>query len=203
MITAALTALLLLSGCGIGAEELQRLEEASNAYLDPVDGMEGSAPGATPGAGLPTVEESRIALRALADVERAPRRLARYRREAFGTPWRDVDGNGCNQRDDVLLRDAVPGSTRVAAQGRCQHDVLAGEWLDPYSGRTLVLDDLKDRSQAQKVQIDHVVPLAEVWRSGASTWSAERRNTYANTLDVLLAVDGPTNGAKSDQDPAA
>ena len=187
---------LLVSACGIGSEELERLEDAANAYLDPVTGE-------TVPKDLHTPEQSRATLRTLAQVERTPTRLPRYRRESFGTAWRDVDGNGCNQRDDVLLRDAVPGSTRVARQGRCPHDVLAGQWRDPYSGRTLVLDDLKDRSQAQQVQIDHVVPLAEAWRSGAWAWDAERRNTFSNTLDVLLAVDGPTNNAKSDQDPAA
>ena len=29
-----------------------------------------------------------------------------YDRDAFGSPWADTDGDGCNQRDDVLLRDA-------------------------------------------------------------------------------------------------
>jgi len=128
---------------------------------------------------------------------------ARYDRDAFGTAWADVDGNGCNQRDDVLLRDAVPDSVTVAEQGGCDHDVLAGTWADPYTGRTLTFDDLKDPHQSQAIQIDHVVPLAEAWRSGASTWSAQRRHRFANDLDVLLAADGPTNAAKGDGDPAA
>lgn len=136
-------------------------------------------------------------------VEARSPKVAAYDRDAFGTAWADTDGNGCNQRDDVLLRDAVPGSTTLARQGRCDHDVLAGSWIDPYTGRTLTFDDLKSPAQAQAIQIDHVVPLAEAWRSGASSWSAERRRAYANELSVLLAVDGPTNAAKSDDDPAA
>ena len=126
-----------------------------------------------------------------------------YDRDLFGTAWADVDGNGCNQRDDVLLRDAVPGTTRVGRQGGCDHDVLAGTWVDPYTGRRLVLDDLKDLRQAQAVQIDHVVPLAEAWISGADAWRAGRRLRFANDLGELLAVDGPTNASKSDDDPAA
>ena len=128
---------------------------------------------------------------------------ARYDRDAFGSAWADIDGNGCNQRDDVLLRDAVPDSVTVAEQGACDHDVLAGTWVDPYAGRTLTFDDLKDPRQSQAIQIDHVVPLAEAWRSGASSWKDSRRRSFANDLAVLLASDGPTNAAKSDGDPAA
>jgi hypothetical protein len=126
-----------------------------------------------------------------------------YDRDAFGSDWVDTDGNGCNQRDDVLLRDAVPGTTRVAQQDSCAHDVLAGSWHDPYTGRTLRFTDLKDLGQAEAIQIDHIVPLAEAWVSGARRWSADRREVFANDLAELLAVDGPTNMSKSDDDPAA
>ncbi len=145
------------------------------------------------------------AARRLAGLRVTPRTPAAtpYRRSAFGRSWRDVDGNGCNQRDDVLLRDAVPGTVRVVRQGRCAHDVVAGAWIDPYTGRRLTFDDLKDPRQAQAIQIDHIVPLAEAWRSGAADWSYERRVDFANDLDGLLAVDGPTNQGKRDDDPAA
>jgi len=126
-----------------------------------------------------------------------------YLRDAFGSDWIDTDGNGCNQRDDVLLRDAVPGTTRVQQQGACDHDVLAGTWHDPYTGRTLRFTDLKDLGQAEAIQIDHVVPLAEAWVSGARTWSTAKRERFANDLHGLLAVDGPTNMGKGDDDPAA
>jgi hypothetical protein len=149
-----------------------------------------------------TPEQAADALAALPRTARDPSGPA-YDRDAFGEAWADVDGNGCNQRDDVLLRDAVPGSTTTQRQGACDHDVLAGSWVDPYTGRTVVLDDLKDLAQAQAVQIDHVVPLAEAWRSGASAWTAREREAFANDLAVLAATDGPTNAAKSDDDPAA
>ena len=129
--------------------------------------------------------------------------VADYERDAFGTPWKDTDGNGCNQRDDVLLRDVAPGTVRVAQQGRCDHDVLAGRWRDPFTGRLLAFTDLKDARQAQAIQIDHVVPLGEAWRSGAAGWTDDRREVYANDLRLLLAVDGPTNASKGDDDPAA
>ena len=97
----------------------------------------------------------------------------------------------------------MPGTTRVAQQDACDHDVLAGTWHDPYTGRTLRFTDLKDLGQAEAIQIDHVVPLAEAWVSGAAGWSDARREAFANDLHELLAVDGPTNMSKGDGDPAA
>ncbi|CAL9365532.1 hypothetical protein SUDANB151_00742 [Streptomyces sp. enrichment culture] len=48
-------------------------------------------------------------------------------------------------------------------------------------------------------------PLAEAWASGASAWSAQRREAYANDQGApasLLAVTVRSNWSKSDQDPA-
>lgn len=152
--------------------------------------------------GLASEAESREALAVLPTVARGAD-ASQYRRELFGRSWHDVEGNGCNQRDDVLLRDAVPGTTVSVRQGACSHDVLAGTWVDPYTGALLVFADLKDLEQAQAIQIDHVVPLAEAWVSGASTWTDERREQFANDLGSLLAADGPTNASKGSHDPAA
>jgi hypothetical protein len=91
----------------------------------------------------------------------------------------------------------------VQQQGSCDHDVLAGTWHDPYTGRTLTFIDLKDLRQAEAIQIDHVVPLAEAWVSGARHWSRAGREAFANDLGELLAVDGPTNMSKGDGDPAS
>jgi hypothetical protein len=151
---------------------------------------------------LVPVDRAVAALGRLPRVERSPGGPV-YERDAFGEAWADIDGNGCNQRDDVLLRDARRGTVRVQRQGSCDHDVLAGAWVDPYTGKRLVLDDLKDLGQAQAVQIDHVVPLAEAWVSGAARWGPERRERFANHLGGLLASDGPTNASKGASDPAA
>src|SRR5690242_9659071 len=74
-----------------------------------------------PDAPVPTVHLGSAAsagrdLRTLPTGERNPR-LPTYVRAAFGDSWIDTDGNGCNQRDDVLLRDAVPDTVTVAQQG--------------------------------------------------------------------------------------
>ncbi|MFF9212811.1 MULTISPECIES: HNH endonuclease family protein [unclassified Streptomyces] len=49
-----------------------------------------------------------------------------------------------------------------------------------------------------------MVPLAEASDSGASTWSAEEREAYANDLGddrALIAVSVASNRSKADQDP--
>lgn len=126
-----------------------------------------------------------------------------YRRAAFGDAWADTDGNGCNQRDDVLLRDLDHARPfRVAGQGACDHDVLAGTWLDPYTGVTVTLTDAKQQAQAESVQIDHLVPLSAAWRYGARTWTDAQRLTFANDLNNLLAVGGAANQAKGGSDPS-
>ncbi|MCW2622267.1 MAG: lipoprotein, partial [Frankiales bacterium] len=48
------------------------------------------------------------------------------------------------------------------------------------------------------VQIDHVVSLADAWRSGASAWSYAKRLALANDPLELLAVGSAVNQAKSD-----
>jgi hypothetical protein len=178
---------LLLEGCDLRVQ-------------DP--GAAGSGRPGSPVTLPSTAADAGRELAALRVVPR-PREDGSYVRAAFGSSWSDVDGNGCNQRDDVLQRDAVPGTLRVARQGACDHDVIAGSWHDPYTGATLVFDDLKDLHQAMAIQIDHVVPLAEAWYSGARDWAPERRVRFANDLSELLAVDGPTNESKGDGDPAA
>ncbi|MBW4718373.1 HNH endonuclease family protein [Saccharothrix obliqua] len=107
----------------------------------------------------------------------------------FGRPWSDVDGDGCDQRSQVLARDLV-GVQRK--EGRC--GVTGGTLHDPYTGDTV--------RGVSKVQIDHVVPLAEMWRSGASGWTTEQRTAAANDLRNLIAVRGEVNQSKGDRTPA-
>ncbi|MFE9446667.1 HNH endonuclease family protein [Streptomyces sp. NPDC006602] len=61
------------------------------------------------------------------------------------------------------------------------------------------------QARALDIDIDHMVPLAESWNSGASAWSAQERTAYANDLDdarALIAISAASNRSKSDQDPA-
>jgi hypothetical protein len=72
-----------------------------------------------------------------------------------------------------------------------------GRWHSGYNGVSV--------TSASRLDIGHMVPLAEVWNSGASAWTAKRRESYANDQGQeasLVAVTPRSNRSKSDQDPA-
>ncbi|WP_243708383.1 HNH endonuclease family protein [Actinomadura sp. GC306] len=114
-----------------------------------------------------------------------------YEREKFGTRWKDIDRNGCDQRNDVLDRDL----SDVGKKGDCV--VMSGRLRDPYSGKEITFA----KQDAAEVQIDHIYPLALAWRMGASRWSEDEREKFANDHDNLLAVWGVPNRQKSDSGP--
>jgi hypothetical protein len=116
-----------------------------------------------------------------------------YERQAFGDGWR-IGEDGCDVRFHVLVEESeVP----VARGGGDGCTVVRGEWRSLYDGR--VTDD------PAELEIDHLVPLAEAWDSGAGAWPAERRVSFANDTDrpdALIAVTAAMNQSKSDRDPA-
>ncbi|WP_310376700.1 HNH endonuclease family protein [Catenuloplanes atrovinosus] len=113
--------------------------------------------------------------------------MSGYSREKF-PHWRDT-GENCDMRDTILQRDAED----VKLSG-C--NVTDGRWYSVYDGQTY--DD------PSKVDIDHMVPLANAWRSGASRWTNEQRGDFANDDErpQLIAVSASQNRAKGDQDPS-
>lgn len=56
-----------------------------------------------------------------------------------------------------------------------------------------------------RVEIEHVVPLANTRRSGAAlaAWRAVNRESYANDPKVLKGTEGATNYTKGDKEPEA
>lgn len=135
-----------------------------------------------------------LALRNLPIRARSPA-APPYQREQFGQPWQDVEGNGCDTRNDVLRRDL----TQVTlAENSCQ--VESGILADPYSGKQIRFQRGKDTSTL--IQIDHVVALADAWESGAWSWTQQKRTELANDPLELLAVSAWTNQEKSKQNLA-
>ena len=107
--------------------------------------------------------------------------------------WTDEDDDGCDTRREVLLAEAVVAPTRGS---RCS--LSDGEWISRYDGLTEV-------GNGRGFDVDHLVPLAEAWESGAHGWSADRRERYANDLGYehsLIAVSARSNRSKGAQDPA-
>ena len=135
------------------------------------------------------------ALASLAVKGRAPK--TGYARDQFGPAWADVDRNGCDTRNDILTRDLTQRTDRP---GTRECVVLTGVLADPYTGTTINFE--RGQTTSTKVQIDHVIALSDAWQKGAQKLSAEQRKALANDPLNLLAVDGPTNGRKSDGDAA-
>lgn len=141
------------------------------------------------------VASARAALATLAVKGQAPH--TGYDRTAFGQAWQDVDGNGCDTRDDILGRDL----TRVVFQsGTRACLVLSGSLADPYTGREMSFERGPETSAS--VQIDHIVALADAWATGAQAWPVAVREAFANDPANLLAVDGQANQAKGSGDAA-
>jgi len=132
----------------------------------------------------------------LAVKGRAPR--TGYDRAAFGDAWADVDGNGCDTRNDVLGRDLTDV---VHAEGTGGCVVLAGTLAEPYRPATVAFR--RGPETSDDVQVDHVVALSDAWQKGAQQWDPRTRVAFANDPLNLLAVDGELNQAKSDADAAS
>ncbi|WP_062430305.1 HNH endonuclease family protein [Herbidospora daliensis] len=115
--------------------------------------------------------------------------LARYERSKFMTGWRRPGTGGCDTRQTVLMRDdRSPGS------GGCGD--ATGRWHSPYDDRTL--------TDSAEIDVDHVVPLANAWISGAWRWSPARRHAFAHDLTrpELVVVSEAVNLAKGGRSPA-
>lgn len=147
-------------------------------------------PPATPSA--IRAAQARALLASIPIKGRAPK--TGYSREMFGQRWKDIDGNGCDQRNDVLARDLH----QAIAPAGCK--VTEGILEDPYTGTTIPF--LRGAKTSSAVQIDHVVALADAWQKGAQQLSPEEREQFANDPANLLAVDGPTNVRKGAADAA-
>ncbi|AEN09741.1 MULTISPECIES: HNH endonuclease family protein [unclassified Streptomyces] len=111
-----------------------------------------------------------------------------YSRDKF--PHWITQSGACNTREVVLKRDG----TGVVQDSSCA--ATSGSWYSEYDGATW--------TAASDVDIDHMVPLAEAWRSGASSWTNAQRQAYANDLTrpQLIAVTDNVNQSKGDKDPA-
>ncbi|MEO3750344.1 HNH endonuclease family protein [Streptomyces sp. B6B3] len=138
-------------------------------------------------AALPTPVSASTARSYLAALSVETENRTGYDRDLF--PHWSSQGDSCDTRDIVLQRD---GSNIEVGSG-C---AVTGSWYSVYDGATWY--------DAGDVDIDHLVPLAEAWDSGAGSWSTSAREGFANDLSQpqLIAVTDNVNQEKGDQDPA-
>src|SRR3712207_6970625 len=75
------------------------------------------------------------------------------------------------------------------------HDALpifvSGRWFDPYGGETY--------TDPSDIDVDHIVPPANAWRSGASSWDTAKRESFANVPRDLLRSEEHTSELQSRQ----
>jgi hypothetical protein len=115
----------------------------------------------------------------------APEKSWGYKRSLF-PHWINV--NGCDTRQAVLRRqNSVAGASCRARSGR---------WFSAFDGLRF--------TNSSDLDVDHFVPLAEAWRSGARRWNRRTRTRFANDLYgySLLAVSASSNRSKGDRDPS-
>jgi hypothetical protein len=128
---------------------------------------------------------------AVKDIGVAKEHRSGYDRALF-KHWTDDNKNGCNTRYEVLIAEAKKKPTVAAG---CW--LRGGKWKSYYDGEST--------RNIRTLEIDHMIPLAESWDSGARSWNADTRQRFANDLKdsrTLAAVTSKQNQSKSDRDPA-
>lgn len=118
-----------------------------------------------------------------------PHSMDGYSRDAFDIWAKQPDG--CTTRQDVLARD---GDDVQEGGNGCQPS--SGSWYSAYDDTTV--------TAVAQATIDHVVPLADAWRTGADEWTPDQRKAFGNDLTdaQLIIASESSNSSKSDKDPS-
>ncbi len=143
------------------------------------------------GPAAPTATTEQIAVPQL-PVNDSADIISGYDRDDFGR-WQDADHDCQNTRHEVLMDESA---APVTFKGNSQCFIDAGEWHDPYTDTVI--------TSASQLDVDHMVPLANAFISGAWQWSEEKKQAYMNFMadqDHLIAVESSTNRSKSDRGP--
>ena len=122
-----------------------------------------------------------------------PGDLSAYNRQDWHRHWIDADKDCQDARQEVLIEESV---SLIVFTDAKQCRVESGEWLAPFTG-TVVTDP-------RKLDIDHLVPLANAHWSGGHAWDADRKRAYANDLSNpahLVAVTASANRSKGARGP--
>ncbi|WP_082697165.1 excalibur calcium-binding domain-containing protein [Kocuria rosea] len=194
--TSAAMALALLTGCTSAPADPggSPATAASTAAPSPTASSASAEPTTTPTqAPAAPAAASSEALTALNELKVAARgTMSDYDRDGLFGGWIDADGDCEDTRQEILNRDL---DDVVSADG-CKVDSGVLD-PDPYTDTTI--DFVRGPATSSDVQIDHVVSLGNAWITGARNLSQDQRVELANDPLNLLAVDGPTNQAKSDK----
>ncbi|WP_280889518.1 HNH endonuclease family protein [Streptomyces sp. LBL] len=182
-----------LTGCSAGLVTRPTPDASGVAPKGSATSTKGSVAGAEGGQagaasklpGLPTAEKARTALDGLKVAAQGS--ISGYSRAKF--PQWSSQGDSCDTRELVLQRDG----TDVQRDDECRP--VSGKWLSVYDNKTF--------TATADLGIDHTVPLANAWRSGADTWTQDEREAFANDLThpQLLTASTATTRSKGDRSP--
>ena len=118
-----------------------------------------------------------------AQIARNDTKSKEYNRSHFGG-WIDADSDCQNTRHEVLALQSTVAP--VWSADGCR--VIHGRWISAYTGNI--------HSDASRLDIDHVVPLAWAWMHGASQWPETKRIKFSNDPANLLPVEASLNRSK-------
>jgi Protein of unknown function (DUF1524) len=130
---------------------------------------------------------------AVTQLRVATENRAGYTRAAFEY-WADANGDCQDTRSEVLQAET---RSKVSFQTGSRCIAMKGRWHSAVDGRTW--------TKASDVDIDHHVPLAEAWDSGAKWWNTARREAFANDLGYagsLNTITDNVNISKGNRDPS-
>lgn len=142
-------------------------------------------------AGPSSVKGDTLVADLLAELPVRAEQRSGYDRDLFAG-WIDADGDGCDTREEVLIAES-----RISATTGSGCRVITGQWYSYFDAVWV--------TNSSELDIDHLVPLAEAWDSGAHSWDSASRRQFSNDLDdsrALIAVTASSNRSKSDRDPA-
>jgi hypothetical protein len=114
--------------------------------------------------------------------------MAGYERNKFGDGWASMP-DGCSARDHALARQGHD----LHHDGQCE--ITSGTWTSPYDGKVI--------HNPSELDADHLVPLADAWRTGAAQWTDQKRETFANDPAEIIMVTAHANRSKQDDTPPA
>ena len=143
------------------------------------------SPQATPAAEFESILSSLI-------VQPVPEELAEYNRKDW-RHWVDADKDCQDARQEVLVAESTQ-TVVFTEEDQCR--VESGNWVAPFTGVV--------ETDPGKLDVDHLVPLANAHRSGAHSWSKDRKKEYANDLinpAHLVAVTARANRSKGAKGP--
>jgi len=177
---------LTLTGCTVAGQDTTTPQPSSSV-------SESTAPveSATPAAGTvegTATQETVVQLNELTVAAEADE--DKYDQDQFKY-WVRKNDTGCDTRFAVLKEESLIPMTSDGC------DETAGEWFSSYDGVTV--------TDPSDIDIDHMIPRSEAWNSGASKWTAEKREEFANDLTnpkTLVAVSFSSNRSKGNKDPA-